>query len=83
MQDLMVRLKPTEFEEIIALIALYRPGPLESGMADQFVERKHHPEKITYPHEKLSTILKDTYGVIVYQEQVMQNCTSDFRLLIR
>ncbi len=72
MQELMVRLAPTTFEDIIALIALYRPGPLNSGMADQFVERKHNPSKIRFDHPLLEDILKDTYGVIVYQEQVME-----------
>ena len=60
------------FEDIIALVALYRPGPLQSGMVDDFVNRKHGRSAITYIHESLETILKNTYGVIVYQEQVMQ-----------
>jgi len=72
MQDLLVRLKPECFEDIIALVALYRPGPLESGMIDDFIARKHGRQKVEYPLPELEAILKETYGVIVYQEQVMQ-----------
>ncbi len=72
MQDLAKRLKPSGFEDIIAMLALYRPGPMESGMLDDFVERKHGRAKITYMFPELEPILKPTYGVIVYQEQVMQ-----------
>jgi DNA polymerase-3 subunit alpha len=72
MQDLAKRLKPTGFEDIIAMLALYRPGPMESGMLNDFVERKHGRAKITYMFPELEPILKPTYGVIVYQEQVMQ-----------
>ena len=72
MRDLIRRLKPTKFEEIVALLALYRPGPLESGMHDEFVDRKHGKNKVTYPHELLAPVLSETYGVILYQEQVMQ-----------
>jgi len=72
MKDLLTKLKPTNFEDIIALVALYRPGPLGSGMVDDFIARKHGRAKITYPFPELEKILKDTYGVIVYQEQVMQ-----------
>ena len=72
MRDLIKRLKPTKFEEIIALLALYRPGPLDSGMHDQFVDRKHGKVPVTYPHEMLESVLSETYGVILYQEQVMQ-----------
>ena len=71
-QQLMRQMKPSCFEDVIALIALFRPGPLNSGMAAQFIERKNHPKKISYPHPSLEFILKDTYGVIIYQEQVMQ-----------
>jgi DNA polymerase-3 subunit alpha len=71
-QELLKRLLPDCFEDIVAAVALYRPGPLEGGMVDQFVECKHGRQEITYPHEKLEPILKETYGVIVYQEQVMQ-----------
>ena len=77
MQDLIRRLQPDCFEDIIALVALFRPGPLESGMVDNFIARKHGREKVSYPdpnyqHEWLKPILEPTYGVILYQEQVMQ-----------
>jgi DNA polymerase-3 subunit alpha len=72
MQDLAKKLKPNGFEDIIAMLALYRPGPMESGMLDDFVERKHGRAEITYTFPELEPILKPTYGVIVYQEQVMQ-----------
>ncbi|MCA1799229.1 MAG: DNA polymerase III subunit alpha [Xanthomonadaceae bacterium] len=72
MKDLIKRLRPDHFEEIIALVALFRPGPLQSGMVDDFIARKHGREKVDYPHPKLEPILKPTYGVILYQEQVMQ-----------
>ncbi|BAF71527.1 DNA polymerase III subunit alpha [Sulfurovum sp. NBC37-1] len=72
MQDLAKKLKPSSFEDIIAMLALYRPGPMESGMLDDFVERKHGRAEITYAFPELEPILKPTYGVIVYQEQVMQ-----------
>ena len=72
MRDLIKRLKPTKFEEITALLALYRPGPLNSGMHDEFVDRKHGISPVTYPHKLLEEVLDETYGVIVYQEQVME-----------
>ncbi len=72
MRDLIKRLKPTKFEEITALLALYRPGPLNSGMHDEFVDRKHGVSPVTYPHKLLESVLDETYGVIVYQEQVME-----------
>jgi len=72
MQNLVERLKPTTFEDIIAILALYRPGPMESGMLDDFIERKHGRAAITYVFPALEPILAPTYGVIVYQEQVMQ-----------
>ena len=72
MQDLAKKLKPHGFEDVIAMLALYRPGPMESGMLEDFVERKHGRAKITYAFPELEPILKPTYGVIVYQEQVMQ-----------
>ena len=72
MKDLLVRLKPESFDEIIALVALYRPGPLDSGMVDDFVVRKHGKKKVEYLVPQLEPILKETYGVIVYQEQVMK-----------
>jgi DNA polymerase III subunit alpha len=72
MKELIHRLKPDSFEEIIALVALFRPGPLQSGMVDDFIDRKHGRAKVAYPHPDLEPILKPTYGVILYQEQVMQ-----------
>jgi len=72
MKELLVKLKPSCFEDIIAVCALYRPGPLGSGMVDDFIERKHGRKKTVYDLPQLEPILKDTYGVIVYQEQVMQ-----------
>lgn len=76
MQDLCKRLKPSNFEDIIAVLALYRPGPMESGMLDDFIDRKHGREEINYFYDEfdapLRPILETTYGVIVYQEQVMQ-----------
>jgi len=71
-KKLVKRLQPDRFEDIVALMALYRPGPLQSGMVDDFVDRKHGRAQIQYPHPKLAAILKPTYGVILYQEQVMQ-----------
>ncbi|MCP3427783.1 DNA polymerase III subunit alpha [Opacimonas viscosa] len=77
MKDLIKRLQPDCFEDIIALVALFRPGPLQSGMVDNFIDRKHGREAISYPdanyqHECLKEILEPTYGIILYQEQVMQ-----------
>jgi DNA polymerase III subunit alpha len=77
MKDLIKRLKPDCFEDIIALVALFRPGPLQSGMVDNFIDRKQGREEISYPdaqyqHECLTEILQPTYGIILYQEQVMQ-----------
>jgi len=72
MRDLLTKLKPSCFEDIVALVALYRPGPLGSGMVDDFINRKHGRTEITYELPILEPILKDTYGVILYQEQVMQ-----------
>lgn len=72
MKDLIRRLQPDRFEEIIALVALFRPGPLQSGMVDDFINRKHGHSAIEYPHPALESILQPTYGVILYQEQVMQ-----------
>ena len=71
MRNLLVRIKPECFEDLIAILALYRPGPLESGMVDDFIKRKHDPSKIAYDPPELESILKETHGVIVYQEQVM------------
>jgi DNA polymerase-3 subunit alpha len=72
MRDLLKKLKPEEFSDIIALVALYRPGPMGSGMTDDFIRRKHGLIPIKYLHPKLEPILKDTYGVILYQEQVIR-----------
>ncbi|ETO93509.1 DNA polymerase III subunit alpha [Legionella oakridgensis] len=72
MKELIHRLQPDCFEDIIALVALFRPGPLQSGMVDDFIDRKHGRAKVEYPHPDLEPILKPTYGVILYQEQVMQ-----------
>ncbi len=71
-RELLKKLKPDCFEDIVAAGALYRPGPLEGGMVDDFIERKHGRKRVEYDHPSLEPILKDTYGVIVYQEQVMQ-----------
>lgn len=71
-RELLGRLRPDCFEDIIAAVALYRPGPLEGGMVDQFIDCKHGRRKIEYPHELLTEVLGETYGVFVYQEQVMQ-----------
>ncbi|SAI72397.1 DNA polymerase III subunit alpha [Bordetella ansorpii] len=71
MKELLKKLKPSNFEDVIAMLALYRPGPLESGMVDDFVNRKHGRAQVDYFHPDLEGTLKSTYGVIVYQEQVM------------
>jgi DNA polymerase-3 subunit alpha len=76
MRDLLTKLKPESFKDIIALVALYRPGPLDSGMVDEFVKRKHGKVAISYEVPALEGILSDTYGVIVYQEQVMHIASS-------
>lgn len=72
MRRLLQRMKPNCFEDLIAVLALYRPGPLGSGMVDDYIQRKHGIAPVTYPHPKLEKVLKETYGVILYQEQVMQ-----------
>lgn len=72
MRDILRRLKPSRFEDLIALNALYRPGPIQGGMIDDFIGRRHGRVKIEYEVPALEEILKETYGVIVYQEQVMQ-----------
>ena len=71
MKALVRRLAPTEFRELIAILALYRPGPLESGMVDDYIERKHGRQPVTYPHPSLEEILEETYGLPIYQDQVM------------
>jgi DNA polymerase III subunit alpha len=72
MKDLIKRLQPDCFEDIVALVALFRPGPLQSGMVDDFINRKHGRAATDYPHPALEPVLKPTYGIILYQEQVMQ-----------
>jgi DNA polymerase III subunit alpha len=72
MRDLLKKIKPSEFEDLIAILALYRPGPMGSGMLDDFIKCKRGEKKVSYPHPKLEEILKPTYGIILYQEQVMQ-----------
>jgi len=71
LKEILGRLKPDKFEDVVAMVALYRPGPLQSGMVDDFIDRKHGA-KVEYPHPDLESILSETYGVILYQEQVMQ-----------
>ncbi len=71
MRNLLMRIKPECFEDVVAILALYRPGPLESGMVEDFIKRKRDPSQITYDPPSLEPLLKETYGVIVYQEQVM------------
>lgn len=82
LRNILKRLKPNSFEDLIALLSLYRPGPLGSGMVDDFIARKHGEREIQYPHESLEEILKETYGVILYQEQVMKiaNVMADYSL---
>ena len=72
MRDLLKKIKPTQFEDIISVIALFRPGPIGSGMLDEFMKRKHGQIPIRYEHPRLEPVLKSTYGVIVFQEQVMR-----------
>lgn len=72
MRDLIKRIQPDCFEDLVALVALFRPGPLQSGMVDDFINRKHGRARVVYPHPHLEPILSPTYGVILYQEQVMQ-----------
>jgi len=72
MRDLLRKMKPSHFEDLVALLALYRPGPLGSGMVDDFIRRMHDSSLIKYDHPALESILKETYGIILYQEQVMQ-----------
>ena len=75
MKDLLRRFRPDEFRDLIALNALYRPGPLKSGMTDEFIHRRNHPERIAYEFPEMEPILKETRGIIVYQEQVMRIAT--------
>lgn len=71
-REMTVKIKPNNFEDLVAILALFRPGPLDSGMTEEYIKRKHGREKIRYLLPSLEAILKETYGVIVYQEQVMQ-----------
>ena len=72
MRDLLKKIVPEKFEDLIAILALYRPGPLGSGMVDDYIDRKHGKKPVKYVHPKLEPILKETYGIILYQEQTMQ-----------
>lgn len=72
MRQLLKKIVPDSFEDLVAILALYRPGPLESGMVEQFINCKHGRSEVVYPHPSLKSVLKETYGVILYQEQVMQ-----------
>ncbi|MCK5632241.1 DNA polymerase III subunit alpha, partial [bacterium] len=76
LKEVLRKLQPTKFEDIIAVNALYRPGPLGSGMVDDFIERRHGRQKITYLFDELKDVLEETYGVIVYQEQVMKTAST-------
>jgi DNA polymerase III subunit alpha len=82
MKDLVKKLRPDCFSDVVPLVALFRPGPLQSGMVDDFIDRKFNRAKVTYPHPKLEAILRPTYGVILYQEQVMQiaQCLAGYSL---
>ncbi|MDW8141803.1 MAG: DNA polymerase III subunit alpha, partial [Candidatus Bipolaricaulota bacterium] len=68
---LLQRLEPTEFNDLIAILALYRPGPLESGMANDYIERKHERQRVAYPHPELEEVLRETYGLPIYQDQLL------------
>jgi len=72
MRRLLQRLQPSNIEDLIAVVGLYRPGPLQSGMTDDFIKRRHGHEEVTYPHPDFEPILKPTYGVLLYQEQIMR-----------
>ena len=72
MRDILKKINPTKFEDLIAVLALYRPGPLGSGMVDDFISRKKGKKSVSYVHPELESILKKTYGIILYQEQIMQ-----------
>lgn len=75
MRDLLKKLEPDRFEDLIALLALYRPGPIGSRMLDDFIQRRHKRVPLRYDHKKLEPILKETYGIMVYQEQIMQTAS--------
>lgn len=70
--EMTVRLKPSSFDDLVAILALYRPGPLDAGMVEHYIERKHGKEKVAYLHPLMQQSLSDTYGIILYQEQIMQ-----------
>lgn len=70
--DMTVRLKPNSFDDLVAILALYRPGPLDAGMVDHYIARKHGREPVTYLHPLMKHVLSDTYGIMLYQEQIMQ-----------
>ena len=72
MRDILRKYQPTRIEDLCALNALYRPGPIQGGMVDDFIDRKHGRKQVTYDFPELKELLEETYGVIVYQEQVMQ-----------
>jgi DNA polymerase-3 subunit alpha len=72
MRELLIKMRPSNLDDLVALVALYRPGPLSSGMVDDFIARKHGEKRVEYPFAELEPILQSTYGTIVYQEQVMQ-----------
>ena len=71
MRELLKKMEPERFEDLIAAVALYRPGPIQSGMVDQYIRRKKGLESVQYPHPSLESILKETYGIYIYQEQIM------------
>lgn len=70
--EMTVRLKPNCFDDLVAILALYRPGPLDAGMVDHYINRKHGKEAVTYMHPRMKDVLADTYGIMLYQEQIMQ-----------
>ncbi len=72
MRELLKKIRPNQFEDLISILALYRPGPMGSGMLDDFIKRKRGEIQVKYPHRKLESILKETFGIIIFQEQVMQ-----------
>ncbi|GIT04499.1 MAG: hypothetical protein CM1200mP28_17580 [Deltaproteobacteria bacterium] len=72
MKRLVANMQPSSFEDIVAILALYRPGPLGSGMVEDYVQCKHGRKKVVYPHPLMEDILRETYGEIVYQEQIIQ-----------
>jgi DNA polymerase III subunit alpha len=70
--EMTMRLKPNTFDDLVAILALYRPGPLDAGMVDRYIERKHNREKVIYLHPQMEPTLRSTYGIMLYQEQIMQ-----------